>query len=177
MYDTILANLNNKAEEFGAIARQVNESSRVRKIHSEEAIALIRQSMEVGDILGHEFEIISRANRTMRDQDGMLLNYCMGLEANIRRQKELLGALTQGPLADPSALLRLDGMIDALADSLRKAIVLLHIIIQNDTEIVLMDGLIISRRKFQRESITSSRSSRSALSRTRTPRSGAHPPI
>jgi len=153
MYDAILANLNNKAEEFGAIARQVNESSRLRKVHSERAIALIRQSMEVGDILGHEFEIISRANRSMRDQDTMVLNYCMGLEANIRRQQELLDTVAGGSLADPSALERLGVMIKALAASLRKAILLLHVIIQNDTDIVLMDGLIINRRKFQRESI------------------------
>ena len=153
MYDAILANLNTKAEEFGTIARQVNEASRLRKIHSEEAIALIRQSMEVGDILGHEFEIISRANRGMRDRDTIVQSYCSGLEANLRRQKELLLALLQGRYADPSVLERLGEMTDALAASLQKAMLLLHLVIQNDTEIVLLDGLIISRKKFQRESL------------------------
>ena len=153
MYDAILANLNAKAEEFGTIARQVNEASRLRKIHSEEAIALIRQSMEVGDILSHEFEIISRANRGMRDRDTTVQSYCSGLEANLRRQKELLQALLQGRYADPSVLERLGEMTDALAAALQKAILLLHLVIQNDTEIVLLDGLIISRKKFQRESL------------------------
>lgn len=153
MYDAILANLNNKAGEFGAIERQVNESSRLRKIHSEEAIALIRQSMEVGDILGHEFEIISRANRTMRDRDATVLNYCTGLETNICRQKEQLGVLMKEPGADASALSRLGEMIDALAVSLRSAIVILRVIVQNDADIVLMDDLVIHRRKIQRESI------------------------
>jgi hypothetical protein len=153
IHGAILAGFREKAEEFGSIERQVNDFSRLRKIHAEEAIGLIRQSMEIGDILAHEFEIISRTNRTMRDRDTTLQNYCLGLELNIRHQKELLRLLTGGPHADPALLEKLEEMSDALASTIQKAIILLNIIVRNDTEIVLMDDLAIRRKKLQRESI------------------------
>ncbi|MBN2158418.1 MAG: hypothetical protein JW807_03410 [Spirochaetes bacterium] len=153
MDDRVFADLHNKAEEFGSIARLVNESSRLRKMHSERAISLIRQSLEIGDVLNQQFEIISRANKSMRDQDTKVQNYCYILASNINHQKELIAALNEGSSVDAAALSRLEEITDNLSESLQKAIVLLHIIIQNDNEIILLDDLIIDRKRFQRESL------------------------
>jgi hypothetical protein len=153
MDENIFIDLHNKAEEFGSIERLVSESSRLRKKHSEESITLIKQSLEIGDILNHEFEIISRANKTMRDQDASIQNYCHILDSNTARQKELIDALRNNPHVNQSALLQLEEMVRSLSESVHKAIVLLHMLIENDNEIILMDNLIINRKKFQRESI------------------------
>jgi len=153
MDDTIFIDLHNKAEEFGSMARLVNESSKLRKTRLEEAIALIKQSLEIGDILNHEFEIISRANRTTRDQDTTIQNYCFILDSNISRQKEIIRALKSGSYINTAVLTQLEEMARSLSNSVHKAIILLHMIIQNDSDIILMDNLIINRKKFQREAI------------------------
>lgn len=153
MNESIFADLNSKAEEFGSIENLVNESSRVRKKHSEESITLIKQSLEIGDILNHEFEIISRANKTMRDQDTMIQNYCHVLDSNIGRQKEIFGELNSSPFINQTVMSQMEEMASSLSKSLQKAIILLHMIIENDNEIILMDDLIINRKSIQRTSI------------------------
>ena len=153
MDKNIFIDLHNKAEEFGSLARLVNESSRLRKSRLEDAIALIKQSLEIGDILNHEFEIISRANKTTRDQDTMIQNYCFILDSNISRQKEIIRSLKSGSCIDTAVLSQLEEMTRSLSTSMHKAIILLHMIIQNDSDIILMDNLIMSRKKFQRETI------------------------
>ncbi|MBP7736090.1 MAG: hypothetical protein KA369_08985 [Spirochaetes bacterium] len=153
MDESIFIDLHNKAEDFGSIERLVSESSKLRKKHSEESISLIKQSLEIGDILNHEFEIISRANKTMRDQHSAILNYCNVLDSNTARQKEIFGALKDNAFVSHDTLGQVEEMVRSLSDSLHKAIILLHMIIENDNEIILMDNLIISRKKFQRDSI------------------------
>ncbi len=153
MDESIFIDLHNKAEEFGSVERLVSESSKLRQKHSEESISLIKQSLEIGDILNHEFEIISRANKTMRDQHSAILNYCNILDSNTARQKEIIGALGGDACVNRDALGRMEEMARSLSESLHKAIVLLHMVIDNDNEIILMDNLIISRKKFQRDSI------------------------
>jgi hypothetical protein len=153
MDNNIFIDLHNKAEEFGSLARLVNESSRFRKTRLEEAITLIKQSLEIGDIINHEFEIISRANVTMRDQDTMIQNYCFILDSNISRQKEIIHSLKGGPYIRTAVLSQLEEMIRSLSTSMHKAIILLHMIIQNDSDIILMDNLIMSRKRFQRDAI------------------------
>jgi hypothetical protein len=153
MDKNIFIDLHNKAEEFGSLAKLVNESSRLRKTRLEEVIALIKQSLEIGDVLNHEFEIISSANKTTRDQDTMIQNYCFILDSNISRQKEIIRSLKSGPHISAAALSQLEEMTRSLSTSLHKAIILLHMMIQNDSDIILMDSLIMSRKKFQREII------------------------
>jgi len=153
MDKNIFIDLHNKAEEFGSLAKLVNESSKLRKTRLEEAIALIKQSLEIGDILNHEFEIIFRANKTTRDQDTMIQNYCFLLDSNISRQKEIIRSLKSGPCISTVLLSQLEEMTRSLSNSMHKAIILLHMIIQNDSDIILMDNLLMSRKKFQRETI------------------------
>ncbi len=150
---TVLIDLHNKAEEFGSIERLVSEASKLRKKHSEESIALIKQSLEIGDILNHEFEIISRANHTMREQDTSIQNYCHILDSNTARQKEIIAAFRENPRVNQAALQQMEEMVRNLSESVHKAIILLHMLIENDNEIILMDNLIINRKKFQRDSI------------------------
>lgn len=153
MDENVFIDLHNKAEEFGSVERLVSEASRLRKKHSEESITLIKQSLEIGDILNHEFEIISRANKTMRDQDASIQNYCHILDSNTARQKELISALRDNAHVNQAALRQMEEMVRGLSESVHKAIILLHMLIENDNEIILMDNLIINRKKFQRESI------------------------
>jgi hypothetical protein len=153
MDNITFSDLHNKAEEFCSITRLVNESSKLRKKHSEEAINLIKQSLEIGDILNHEFEIISRSNKTMREQDTMVQNYCLILDSNISRQIETIGSLKNGSSLGPAQLTQLSEMAGGLSASLNKAIMLLQMIIQNDNDIILMDNLIMNRKRFQRDSI------------------------
>ncbi len=153
MDENIFIDIHNKAEEFGSVELLVNESSRLRKKHSEESITLIRQSLEIGDILNHEFEIISRANHTMRDQDTSIQNYCHILDSNMVRQKEIISSLRENAYVNQTALRQMEEMVHNLSESAHKAIILLHMLIENDNEIILMDNLIINRKKFQRDSI------------------------
>lgn len=153
MDESIFTDLHNKAEEFGSIERLVSEASRLRKKYSEESITLIKQSLEIGDILNHEFEIISRANRTVRDQDAAIQNYCHILDSNTARQKEIIDMLRDNAYMNRTVLGQLEEMVRSLSDSVHKAIILLHMLIENDNEIILMDNLIINRKKFQRDSI------------------------
>ncbi len=153
MDENIFIDLHKKAEEFGSIERLVSESSKLRKKHSEESITLIKQSLEIGDILNHEFEIISRANKTMRDQDSSIQNYCHILDSNTARQKDIIVALKGDACVSQDTLAQVEEMARGLSESLHKAIILLHMLIENDNEIILMDNLIINRKKFQRDSI------------------------
>lgn len=153
MDEGIFIDLHNKAEEFGSIERLVSQSSKLRKKHSEESISLIKQSLEIGDILNHEFEIIARANKTMRDQHSAILNYCNILDSNTARQMEIIGDLAGNACLNHDTLGQVEEMARSLSESLHKAIVLLHMVIENDNEIILMDNLIINRKKFQRDSI------------------------
>lgn len=153
MNEEILVDLHNKAQEFSSIASLVNESSRLRKAHSEDAITLIKQCREIGDILNHEFEIISRWNRTMRDQDSAVRNCCVMLDLNMGGMKEIVGESHRQGLLGTELAAALEERIGSASESITKALGLINEIVLNDSRIILLDSRIISRKKLQGESI------------------------
>ena len=153
MTETVLVDLHNKAQEFGSIARLVNESSRVRKAHTDEAINLIKQSIEISDILNHEFEIISRADRTMRVHDTMTVSTCRILRMNVERQREIIEKISKGLSIDAALLRHLDERAAILERSISRAIEILDKMTTTDDAIILLDNLIIHRRQALRESM------------------------
>ena len=153
MTEAVLIDLHNKAQEFGSIARLVNESSRVRKAHTDEAINLIKQSIEISDILNHEFEIISRADRTMRMHDTMTMSTCRMLRMNTERQREIIESISGGLLIDATLLRRIDDRAAIFERSISRAIEILDKMTATDDAIILLDNLIIHRRQALRESM------------------------
>jgi hypothetical protein len=149
----IISVLHSLTEEFIAIAHMVIESSDKRRIHTEEAIILLRQSTEIADVFNHEIEIIFRANKKVREQDNIVLNSCILLQSNVDKQNEIIDSLRQYQSFDNLSLLKLKELNSGLVEKFQKAFPLIHDIIKKDNEITLMDSLVIQRNSIQKESL------------------------
>ncbi len=149
----IISNLHDVAEEFGLIAKKVNESSRLRKGHSEEAIKYINLSLEIGDVLTKDLTSVANSNSLLRNQDTIVFNTCKVLKANTEKQKKLIEELKNaGGLSDEQATAMLD-KIAALEDTIDKASVNIQDIIEKDNIIIYMDNLLLYKKKLQQEAI------------------------
>ncbi len=149
----ILKKLNDTAGEFVSIARTVSDLSRKRKEHSEEAMALIRQSLEIGDILKHEIDIITRANRKLREQDNAVLNSCIVLNSNLETQRGIVAKLRPVLSAEAGVLDGLITRIDELAGAIANILPVIQELIRMDNDIILMNNLINYRKIFQGEAL------------------------
>ncbi len=143
----------NTAEEFGKIAKRVNESSKLRKGHSQKAMQFIDKSLNIGDKLSQEIEKISKANLNQRNQDSVVLNTCVVLKSNLGRQKSIIKSLKIKKLIDDNTETLLLDLINTLLTDIEEAFSLMKKIILKDNDIILMDKLILMRKKFQKESI------------------------
>lgn len=154
MQNSIIKKLHDTAEDFGNIARKVNESSKKRKQHSEKAIEHIHQSLEIGEKLDKDLDSVAKSNMKLRDQDTYVLNTCFNLKKITSKQKELLSKLEKSASLNADAGKQIHKIFDDFSSSLDEAIINLNSIIESDNKVTLLDRLIITRKKFQQESIT-----------------------
>ncbi len=153
MNKEIISSLNTIAEEFGMISQKVNESSKRRKEHSEEAIKLINLSLEIGDILTKDLNSVAKSNIDLRNQDTIVFNTGKVLTANTEKQKTLIEELKNaGGLSDEQST----GMIEkitALEDAIRKAKENIKNIIEKDNVIIFLDNLLLYKKKLQQDTL------------------------
>lgn len=153
MEKSIIQKLHDTAEEFGSIARKVNESSKKRKQHSENAIEHIHQSLEIGEKLDKDLDAVAKSNLKLRDQDTRVFNTCLNLKEILAKEKELISKLDGPASLNADTGKQMLAVIDEFSKTLDESIANLESIINSDNKIILLDRLIITRKKFQQESI------------------------
>ncbi len=145
--------LKDKAEEFGAIAEKVNESSRLRKTHSEEALKFIDQSIEIGEGLEGDFNSVAKTNSELRNQDNIVLNTCAILKSNLEKQNELIDELKKSNHVDPGIIEGCSLIIKNLMESIEEALSNVKTIISKDNAIILMDKQLVMRKQSQQSAL------------------------
>lgn len=145
--------LKKKVDEFGDTAKKVNDSSKLRKTHSEEAMKFISMSRDLGKILLNEIESVAEANIKHRDQDNLILNTCSILNCNLDRQKNIIAGLLTDGYVSFEVKTDFDNRISSLENALNKASVNLQEIIQNDNRIIFKDKYLIFKKKSQMKSL------------------------
>lgn len=137
------------AENFGNIARQVNESSKVRRSHAERAIALLADAARLGTGLLPGLERVCETNLELRNRNEQVLSICVGLSENLERQRSILESLQGAPLNPPGWAAEVSAKIEKLDAALDEALPLLHEIIARDNRVHLMERYIIELKKMQ----------------------------
>jgi hypothetical protein len=145
--------LYNTADEFGKIARKVNESSKKRKSYSEEAMNYINLCIEIEDILGKDIDFFYDANIKQRDQDTIVLNTCKILKANIDNQRQIINDLQKKDFFSKEIFDQLSTKIKEFSQTLDEALSAIQRIIEKDNSIILLDKVIKRRKKLQYDSI------------------------
>ncbi len=153
MNEKTLKDLLDIAEEFGNIAKKVNDSSQKRKIHSEEAMKFLNQCLEIGEILNKDVETIANTNKELSNQNNAVLNSCLILHSNMKNQSQILKNLKKTRVLDNKIIDELNSYIENLQESLDKSLDTIKEVIAIDNNIILMDKLIITRKQYQRENI------------------------
>lgn len=153
MNSMTLKKLNETAEEFGAIARRVNESSKKRKDHSQQAINLIERSLELGARLDRDFTLIAQLNVKLRDQDTFVQNTCLNLKSNIEQQRSLINTLADKNAFSAEVRKKIQAIIDDFSRANDDAIQNIGQIISVDNDIVFLDKVLITRKEVQQESL------------------------
>lgn len=141
------------AEEFGAIAKKVNESSKMRKSHSEEALKFIDNSIEIGEVLVEDLDTVATADAEMRKQDNVILNTSLILKSNIEKQQELLEEIKKSGAVDAGVLQQCEEKINNFAKDIDEAIGNIRQIVEMDNKIIFMEKQIIMRKQFQQSSL------------------------
>ncbi len=142
-----------KADEFGAIARKVNESSKRRKEHSMEILKIIDLSLNIGEELNRKLQKVADANLIQRNQDNIVSSTCRVLKTNMEKQTELINELKSYEVAAPEIVNEIQAKVDDLKSAIDEAMENIREIIEYDNVIILNDSLIIMRKKYQQDSI------------------------
>jgi hypothetical protein len=153
MDQKIIEVLNSTADEFGKIARKVNESSKKRKSYSEEAINYINLCIDIEEILGKDIEFFYDANIKQRDQDTVVFNICKILKANIENQKKLIIDLQKINFLGKETLDQISLKIKDFSQTLEEALSAIQRIVEKDNQIILMDKILKRRKQVQHDSI------------------------
>lgn len=141
------------ADEFGSIAGKVNEASKRRKTHSEKALKLIDLSNKIGTQLNEGIKSVAKADIRQRNQNDIIFNTCRILNANIKKQKELLNKLKATKSVNQKIVRQILSKVNALSRFINEALSNVREIIEKDNEIILMDNLLIMRKKYQHDSL------------------------
>ena len=139
------------ADDFGATATKVNESSLRRKNHAGLALSDIGASRAAGIILLNKIRAIARENISLRDRHAVILNSFRIIEENLKRQSLLLSRLETEKSIGAGHSQSIAGYNRNLAETIRKGIPLLEKIIAAGNTIILHDSQIVMRRQFQKE--------------------------
>jgi len=149
--EEVINNIYKTAEEFGNIAGKVNDSSIIRKKHSNNAIDLINKSNNISGKLRNRISSISKLNITQRAQDNLVLNSCLILNENIEKQKELTAKLHDVKFLNKSIFGSITEILNIFTESLNKALSVVSQIIDADNKIIFMNKQIIILKKFQED--------------------------
>ncbi|MBN2039039.1 MAG: hypothetical protein JW864_03295 [Spirochaetes bacterium] len=153
MDQKIVEILSSTADEFGKIAKKVNESSKKRKNYSEEAINYLNLCLEVEEVLNEDLESITASDKELRNQDTIVFNTCKILKRNLDNQKSIVTELRHKDELKKEMLDQLLQFIKEFNDTLEEALSNVTRIIEKDNAIVLMDNIITKRKQFQHESL------------------------
>ena len=151
MSQKIVDILNSTADEFGKIAKKVNESSKKRKNYSEEAINYLNLCLEVEEVLNEDLDSLTRSDKDLRNQDTIVFNTCRILKTNIENQKSLMSELHKKNIFNKDIADQLSQSIKEFLHTLEEALSNVKRIIEKDN--VLMDNVIKKRKQFQQESL------------------------
>ncbi len=146
---TLITRLESIAGDFGQIASKVNESSKLRKAHTENAIKLLESVENTGNILLKEIKFISKESILMRNRHNAVLNICKILLMNIRKQSEILKKFAEMKVISQKIIDSIKEKNLNLESSLEKGVAFLEKIVSRSNEMILMDNLIQTSKKFQ----------------------------
>jgi hypothetical protein len=138
-----------KSDEFGSIARKVNESSIQRKAHTELAIKHLNKFLATGNTILSQIQKLAKANLQFRGQNNLGLNTLHVLKNNLEKQSAFLENLKGLSLK----INELGVMSKSLSDTIIHGIKLVESIISDMNRIILMDSLVLSLKKNQIERI------------------------
>lgn len=145
--------LNSTADEFGKIAKKVNESSKKRKNYSEEAMNYLNLCLEVEEVLNEDLDSISNSDEELRNQDTIVFNTCKILKKNLENQKSLLSELQKKNSFEKVTAEHLSQIIKEFLETIDEALSNVKKIIEKDNLILLLDNIIKKRKQFQQESL------------------------
>ncbi|MBN2433929.1 MAG: hypothetical protein JXK07_01535 [Spirochaetes bacterium] len=150
--------LNSVSEDFALSAQKVNDSSLQRKLHTENAIVSLEDAERAGGMLLKELKIGSRESILLRSRHDAILNICRILKMNLDRQKILIDKLFtvkpgNGFTVNHHYLDELDRLRKLLTQSLSKAFGILTEIVATGNEMILLDKLIQTSKKYQKKGI------------------------
>jgi len=146
--------LHKTAENFGAIAKKVNDSSRKRKNFSRDALKFIDLSDEIGDELNREIQTVCDTDRQLRDQNNVVLNSCRILKFNVAKQDELIRELRERGDLDEEVYEKIQTKVKFFKESIEEAIKNVDDIIAGNNNIIFMDDLVLMRKKIQKGAIS-----------------------
>ena len=153
MNSKIIEVLLNTADEFGKIAKKVNESSKKRKTYSEEAMSYINLCLEIEETLKKDIDNFYEANVKQRDQDTIVFNTCKILKANLDNQRQILSELKNKNYLNKEISDQFSLKINEFAQVLEEALAAIQRIIDKDNNIILMDKIIKRRKELQHNSL------------------------
>ncbi|MDY6934143.1 MAG: hypothetical protein SVZ03_07965 [Spirochaetota bacterium] len=153
MNHQIFENLREKADEFGSIAKKVNESSKTRKACSEKAMEYIDKSLKIGEVLKKDLETVANTNIIMRDQDNVVLNTCVILKSNINEQIDMINDLKKSVSINADIIEDCISKINYLSEAIDDALSNIQKIIKMDNEIILIDDKILMCKQLQQDSL------------------------
>jgi hypothetical protein len=154
MDNKLIDTLKKIAEQFGTTAKKVNESSKLRKTHSENAIKYINLCQETGEELFKDIKSVGQSNKDLRKQDTVVRNTCIVLKANIERQKNLITSLKTKNIIQGETADKLLARINEFEEPLKNAIDNITSIIDKDNTLILLDNLLIFKKEKQQEKLT-----------------------
>lgn len=142
-----------KSDEFGSIAKKVNESSRNRRTHANEAIKYINLSLDICEELLREITSVQKADTMLRDQNNIVNSECKIIESNLKHQKQILAKLNKLKAVPADIEKQIIAKIDYLNNSLKEAFHNVQIIIKANNEIILYGDRLLALKQFQKEQI------------------------
>jgi len=152
-----LDTLHGIADEFGQIAKKVNESSELRKEHCVKSMDSINLSMDLGETILKDINNVSESNINQRNLDNFILNTCKVLQESIKNQKKVIEFLKKDDKIENSILSNIEEKIDSLANNIEKAITTVDGIIEEDIKIIFLDKVLIMRKEYQLTSLNTLR--------------------
>jgi hypothetical protein len=145
--------LNKIAEDFGNIARKVNESSQKRKSHADNTLNNIKKCIELSEGLTKDITSVAKLDNDLRDQNNIVLNTCKIINNNIKKQNELLTELKEKNAIDNSLEEAFKSKINYLSETTAEAIKYVVDIIEKNNELILMDDILLMRKRLQLEAL------------------------
>jgi hypothetical protein len=151
--DKNISDLVSVAEDFGNIAKKVNQASQERQSNAEECFAYINISIAIEDEILNELNFVSKENIEQRNRNSMVYNSSRILHTILMRQNSLLKKIDSQKKLPKQLVKLIKTKNDHLEKSIRQVISLSQKIIKADNEIILMDHRLLLQKQFQIKSI------------------------